>query len=88
MGHRGRALTLLQGCATLKVMLFSDERRILLAKTIMDLAKGQAAAAFATAFFRALAIEVRVLMALMFLGLLVAGFLVQPENRERKERNE
>ena len=64
------------------LMLFSDERRTLLARTIMDLAKVQAAAAFATAFFRELAIEVRVLMALMFLGLLVAGFLVEPETSE------
>ena len=63
-------------------MLFSDKRRDLLAKTIMDLAKVLAAAGFATAFFNELPMKVRVLMALMFVGLLLAGFLVQPEKSE------
>ena len=71
------------------VMLFSDERRVLLAKTIMDLAKVQAAAAFATTFFHELSIAVRMLMAVVFVGLLISGFLVQPEKTatsvERKE---
>ena len=66
-------------------MLFSDQRRTLLARTIMDLAKVQAAAGFATAFFKELPVKVRVLMALMFVGLLVAGFLVQPEKREGRD---
>lgn len=64
------------------MMLFSHSRRTLLARTLMDLAKVQAAAGFATAFFKELLIEVRVLMAVMFVGLLVAGFLVQPEKSE------
>ena len=66
-------------------MLFSKKRRELLAKTIMDLAKVQAAAAMTTAFFRELPVTVRVLMAVMFVGLLVVGFLVQPEKGDNKE---
>ena len=66
------------------VMLFSDERRVLLARTIMDLAKVQAAAAFATTFFKELLGEIRVLMAVMFVGLIVIGFLVQPDQTDRK----
>ena len=67
------------------MMLFSDERRKLLARTIMDLAKVQAAAAFATLFFKDLPLEGRVSMAGVFSGLLVLGFLVQPEKGHSKE---
>lgn len=66
----------------LDVMLFSNERRVLLARTLMDLAKVQAAAAFATAFFKELSISVRVLMAVVFVGLLISGFLVQSDKSE------
>jgi hypothetical protein len=66
------------------MMLFSNERRSLLAKTIMDLAKILAATSFATTFFKELPVVVRMLMAVIFIGLLVGGFLVQPEKSEGK----
>jgi len=65
-------------------MLFSDERRVLLAKTVMDLAKVQAAAAFATVFFKELPLGARVLMAAVFIGLLIGGFVVHPEKGRTK----
>ena len=67
------------------MILFSDRRRALLARTIMDLAKIQAAAALTTAFFKEFPISMRVVMAGVFVGLLVMGFLVQPEESTGKE---
>ena len=45
----------------------------------MDLAKVQAVAAFATTFFHELPIVTRGVLAGLFVVLLVAGFLIQPE---------
>ena len=67
-------------------MVFSDERRELLAKTIMDLAKVQAGAAFATLFFKELPVWGRWLMAAMFVGLIVVGFLVQPSKKRENKK--
>ena len=65
-------------------MVFSNERRALLARTLMDLAKVQTAAGFATVFFKELPVPGRLLMAGVFVGLLVSGFLLQPETTEKR----
>ena len=63
-------------------MRFSDARRRLLARTIMDLAKVQAAAAFATTFFKEFPFGGRVLMGAVFFVLVVGGFAIEPETNE------
>lgn len=67
-------------------MIFGDKRRELIAKTIMDLAKIQGAAAIATTFFEDLPIKGRILMAALFVGSMILGMLIQPESKDDKER--
>lgn len=59
-------------------MLFSNERRRLLAKTMMDLVKVEGAAGFATFFFRDMSGVWRLSMGLVFVALILFGFLIEP----------
>ena len=66
-------------------MIFTKERRKLLAKTLMDLAKLQGAGAVATTFFKDMPIAGRLAMAALFIMLIISGFLIQPESQDDKE---
>jgi hypothetical protein len=62
-----------EGC-----MLFSNERRRLLAKTMMDLVKVEAAVGFASFFFRDMSKGWRLSMGFVFVALILFGFLIEP----------
>jgi len=59
--------------------LFSDGRRKLLARTFMDAFKIFLAAMLASEFFMKFLIPVRVMMIVVTVGALAAGFFIMPE---------
>ncbi len=64
---------------TIKIDVFTDKRRKLLAKTLMDIAKIIVAAIFANEFFLKFALWISLLLGVIAFLIAVSGFLVCPE---------